>query len=256
MDLLWRLIYSSLIGLLLWVLHKYIGSYPAQLPRSEKPHRDIWIVMLLWVVALLSRGILMVTVMPWLNRSVSDPFLREISLSPFLTLVYVALPLSLLRRKGLFFREFRITLKTQSLDVSIFAILFGVLSGCIAYLNGQTVVGLESHHWGDLFVLFYNNAFIEEFYFRGVMQSLLERALGQMKALLWGGILYGSVHIMLDISILSDTGVLFVLFAVLLQTMAGWLLGMIFMKTRSLWPGIICHYLVNWLPSILTSLLG
>jgi len=256
MDLLWRLLYSSLISLLLWVLHKYIGSYPAQLPRSVKPHRDIWIVMLLWVVAVLSRGILMVTVMPWLNRSVSDPFLRELSLSPFLTLVYVFLPLSLLWWKGWSQKDLGISLKNQSPEVSIFAIVFGVLSGCIAYLNGQTVVGLESHHWGELFVLFYNNAFIEEFYFRGVMQSLLERALGHMKALLWSGILYGSVHILLDLAILSDTGILFVLFAVLLQTMAGWLLGMIFMKTRSLWPGIICHYLVNWLPSILSRILG
>ena len=191
MDLLWRLFYSSLIGLLLWVLHKYIGSYPAQLPRSEKPQSDIWIVMLLWVVAVLSRGFLMVSVMPWVNRFVSDPLLRELSLAPFLTLVYVAMPLSLIQRNRWLLKDLGISLKSQSPDVSIFAIVFGVLSGCIAYLTGQTVVGLESHHWGQLLLLVYNNAFVEEFYFRGVIQSLLEGAIGQTRALLWSGIFLG-----------------------------------------------------------------
>jgi len=92
--------------------------------------------------------------------------------------------------------------------------------------------------------------------FSGVIQSKLERAVGQSKAVLWAGILFGLTHVVFDISMLMETGVLFVFFAVLLQTMAGWLLGIIYMKTRSLWPGMACHYLSNWLPSILAGLLG
>jgi len=187
---------------------------------------------------------------------VTSPMLRQLAQAPFLTLPYIVLPLFMVRRKGWSIKDLGLSWRSQSQDVSIFAVVFGVLSGSIAYFTGQAVVGLVSHHWGELLLLLYNNAFIEEFYFRGVIQAMLERAVGQMRALLWSGILYGAVHIMLDISVLLETGVLFVLFALLLQTMAGWLLGMIFMKTRSLWPGISCHYLVNWLPSILSRILG
>jgi membrane protease YdiL (CAAX protease family) len=57
------------------------------------------------------------------------------------------------------------------------------------------------------------------------------------------------------VSALLETGGIGVVFAaLLLQTMAGWMFGIIDMKTRSLWPGILCHYLANWLPSILVAL--
>ena len=83
------------------------------------------------------------------------------------------------------------------------------------------------------------------------------RALGQPKAILWGGILFELTHIALDVSALVGTGgIVAIASALLLQTLAGWMFGIIFMKTRSLWPGIICHYLANWLPSILVVLLG
>jgi membrane protease YdiL (CAAX protease family) len=41
-----------------------------------------------------------------------------------------------------------------------------------------------------------------------------------------------------------------------MQILGGWLLGLIFIKTRTLWPGVICHYLINWMPSILSLLAG
>jgi membrane protease YdiL (CAAX protease family) len=256
MDLLWRVFYSIIIGVLLWLLHTKIGSYPAPLPKSAKPKQEFWEVMFLWGVAAIASLVMMAAVVPWLNRTVTSPMLRQLAQVPFLTLPYIVLPLFMVRRKGWSIKDLGLSWRSQSQDVSIFAVVFGILSGSIAYITGQTVVGLVSRHWGELLLLLYNNVFIEEFYFRGVIQATLERAVGQMRALLWSGILYGAVHIMLDISVLLETGVLFVLFALLLQTMAGWLLGMIFMKTRSLWPGISCHYLVNWLPSILSGMLG
>ena len=102
----------------------------------------------------------------------------------------------------------------------------------------------------------FNNDLIEEFFHRGIIQSKLERAIGQPKAILCGGILFGLTHVAFDITMLFGTGILLVLFAFVLQIMPGWLLGIIYMKTRSLWPGIACHYLVNWLPSILVGIFG
>jgi membrane protease YdiL (CAAX protease family) len=84
----------------------------------------------------------------------------------------------------------------------------------------------------------------------------LERALGQGRAVVWGGILFGLTHVAFDISrLMASEGGLAVCLAVLLQTMAGWFFGIIYVKTRSLWPGIACHYSVNWLSAILAGLL-
>lgn len=105
--------------------------------------------------------------------------------------------------------------------------------------------------------LVFTNSFSEEFYHRGVIQSLLERALGQKGAIWLGGLLFGLTHIVFDITRLMATqGMLSVLSALVLQTMAGWLFGIIYMKTRTLWPGMVFHYLVNWLRSILVGLAG
>jgi len=81
---------------------------------------------------------------------------------------------------------------------------------------------------GALILLLYNNNFLEEFYHRGVIQSKLERIVGQKKAILYGGILFGMTHIVFDITQLMGTqGILFVLFAFILQILSGWLLGIV-----------------------------
>jgi membrane protease YdiL (CAAX protease family) len=150
-----------------------------------------------------------------------------------------------------------LTFTNKSWEATTFAVLFGLGSGCMAYFTGQSNISIQVLPLGALLLLFYNNAFLEELYHRGVIQSLLERAAGQHKAILWGGILFGLTHIALDMTALLDSGGLMAVFsALLLQTMAGWMFGIIYMKTRSLWPGVLCHYLANWLPSILVVGLG
>ena len=69
--------------------------------------------------------------------------------------------------------------------------------------------------------------------------------------------MFGLVHVVFDATmLLAIGGALVVIMAVLLQTLAGWLFGIVYMKTRSLWPGMVSHYLANWLPSILLGVLG
>lgn len=257
MNLVWRVIYTVIIGVLLWILHSQIGNYPEPLPRSQQPKREMWEVMLFWGSAMVVPILMMYAISPWLERTLTDRTLRELVRVPLLSGLYVALPLVVVLKQNRWAtRDLGLSLRSQSRDVSVFAVVFGSVSGSLAFFTGQTVVGLESQDWGELLLLIYNNAFIEEFYFRGVIQTRLEKAFGQVTALSWGGILYGSTHIALDISALAETGLIFIFFALLLQTMAGWLLGLIFMKTRSLWPGVACHYMVNWLPSILAGLAG
>ena len=106
-------------------------------------------------------------------------------------------------------------------------------------------------------MLLYNNAFVEEFFHRGIILAKFERAIGQGRAVFWGGILFGLTHAIFDLTVLiKSEGLIAVFLAMLMQTIAGWILGIIYIKNRSLWPGMACHYLGNWLPSILIRIFG
>jgi len=258
MDLFWSVIYSVAIGSLVWLLHSRIGEYPRQLPRSENPKREIREALFLWGVAVIVPILMIYVISPQLNYVVTDRTLRELVLVPLFSVLYIPLPLFVVLKLNRWtVRDLGITWKSQSRSVPIFAVVLGLATGSIAFVTNQAVIGIELLPWGVLLLLLFTNSFIEEFYHRGVIQALLERAIGQRNAVLWGGILFGLTHVVFDISMLMETkGFLAVFFAVLLQTMAGWLFGIIYMKTRTLWPGIAFHYLVNWLPSILVGIMG
>lgn len=61
----------------------------------------------------------------------------------------------------------------------IFAVVIGFVIGGIAFVTNQAVIGIELLPWGVLLLLLFTNSFFEEFYHRGAIQSLLERAIGQ-----------------------------------------------------------------------------
>jgi membrane protease YdiL (CAAX protease family) len=256
MDVLWRLIFCIALGLLVWLLHNKIGSYPKSWPASENPKSEFIEVALLWGNAVFIPILIFYLISPWLNRVVPDKTLQELIYVPLRSVPYVALPLLIvLRRNKWTAKDFGFSWKNQSRSVSVFAVATGLVIGLVPLVTGQSNIATEPLPAGVLLLLLYNNTFLEEFYHRGVIQSKLERAVGQRKAIGWGGLLFGLTHVVFDISMLWRTGgITTVFFAVLLQTIAGWLLGIIYMKTRSLWPGMACHYLGNWLPAVLAGL--
>ncbi len=258
MELFWRVIYCVAIGLVVYLLHSTVGRYPEQLPQAEHPKIEILQALFLWGIAVIFPIIMLYVVSPCINHFMADATLRELLKTPLLSLFYVVLPLFIVLKIDRWtIKDLGLTWKIQSRSVATFAVIFGLATGSIAFITNQAVVSMEPLPPGVLLLLLYNNSFIEEFYHRGIIQSKFERAIGQQQAILVGGILFGLTHIVFDISsLLESEGALVVFLTVLTQTMAGWLLGIIYMKTRSLWPGIVCHYLGNWLPSILTVFLG
>jgi membrane protease YdiL (CAAX protease family) len=256
MDLLWSVIYSVTVGLLTWTLYAKIGKFPIPLPRSKKPQREVLEALFLWGLAFTTSMLMAVWIIPTLDHHFMDRTLRELVIVPLFAVIYIALPIFIVvKLNGWTLKDFGLTLKSQSRSVAIFAVILGIVTGSVAYINNQAVMGIDLLPWGALFLLVFTNSFTEEFFHRGVILSLLERAIGQKGALLWGGILFGLTHVVFDVTKLMDTnGILYIAFALLLQTMAGWLFGIIYMKTRTLWPGIVFHYLVNWLPSILMGI--
>jgi len=257
-DLLWRFSFIIAVGSLVWLLHRHIGVYPIALPRSVNPSKNIRSVLVLWVIAVIFPILMMVWISPLLDRIVTNRVINQLVQAPFRSILYLLLPIFLeTRQRGWSSLDLGLSFKNKSWDVTIFAVVVGLASGSIAYFTGQSNISIQVLPLGELLLLFYNNAFLEEFYHRGVIQSLLERTVGQGKAVWCGGILFGLTHMAFDVFTLEErSGILVIFSALFLQTLAGWLFGIIYIKTRSLWPGIACHYCANWLPSILVALAG
>jgi membrane protease YdiL (CAAX protease family) len=95
----------------------------------------------------------------------------------------------------------------------------------------------------------YQPAFTEEFLFRGVIQGKLERALGQNKAWFYSGILFGLMHTSVNFFgqqwYRYGENIANALLLLVIQTIAGWSFGIIYMKSRSLLPSVVAHYLTD-----------
>lgn len=238
-------------------MHKLLDPYPSPAPLDKNPTRGILQVLTLWLVGIVFSVLGLFYLNPWIENTFNDRTIQELIRLPLLSLPYLFLPLFLVVKPGRWTgKDLGLPLQVQSWGVTAFALGFGLGSGIIAFLNNQAVIGVEILPAGTLILLIFNNSFLEEFFHRGVILSKLERVIGQKRGILWGGVLFGLFHVLFDIHELAETGILFVGFALLLQMMGGWLLGIIFVKTRSLWPGIACHYLANWLPGILAGWIG
>ena len=102
-----------------------------------------------------------------------------------------------------------------------------------------------------LVISLYATVFIEEFLYRGVIQSKLERALGQKKGWFYGGIIFGLAHIPANFfAPFWATGTVDIVAGLLMlgvQIVNGWWFGIAYTKTRSLIPGIIMHYIADFL---------
>ena len=257
MDIAWRLIFCISTGALILLLHGWIGGYPDPFPRSDEPRKEIRDVLLIWSLGVIFPILRLFAINPWLNGIFGSRFFQELVFAPFLAVVYIVIPVYIVMRRSRWSAtDFGINWKTRSPAVAIFAVSLGLISGFTAFISSQAVVSSDPISAGTLVLLLFNNDFIEEFFHRGIIQSKLERAIGQKGAIILGGVLFGLTHIAFDIKMLLETGVIFIIFAFILQMMLGWMLGIIYMKTRSLWPGVACHYLVNWLPSILVGIFG
>ncbi|MFC1983572.1 lysostaphin resistance A-like protein [Chloroflexota bacterium] len=93
---------------------------------------------------------------------------------------------------------------------------------------------------------------IPEFFFRGIIQGRLERVIGQNKAWIYGGILFGLVHVFTNFFVVGFDLVPGII-QLIMQIISGWIFGILYMKTRSLYPGMFAHFLTN---SVLASIVA
>lgn len=251
--MIWQIAFLLVFTGLVVLVDRDIDPYPLPLPRSAHPRREIGMVLGLWVVALGVNALRLLVIAPCMKQAAVNPVVSELIYLPIITLPFLLLPLYLNHKFDHHpLAELGLTWRTRSKGMAIFAVAFGAISGTLAFWTGETVVGVTALSYGALILLIYNNAFLEEFFYRGVIQTRIERLLGQRWSVFLSGVIFASTHLVLDVLILGGKNNLGdVLYALVMQILGGWLLGIMFVKTRTLWPGVVCHYLINWLPSIL-----
>ena len=228
----------------IWFLYCFykLEKYPVPLPRSENPKKEYIEVVLYTLIV-----ILYFTVDIFVLRRFNYSFYISLGFS---TIIFLLIPLIFTHYRDKWTsKDLGISSKVKSRWVIIVGITFYTLFG---FKNTATV----EISWHLLLVFFYSNAFLEEFLFRGVIQSKLERSIGQKKAIIFQGILFMSVHIPVNIfNFFLDGNYLRFISMFGFQLINGIIFGLIFMKTRNIWISVICHYLNNWFGAIITLFL-
>jgi membrane protease YdiL (CAAX protease family) len=225
------------------LLRFVIGEFPAPFPESKDRRREIWEALGLWAILIVAVIIAFIA-LP--ESELSAPtfgvlLVVNLWLLPF----WVLIPLFVVLRINKWtLRDLGFSMP-RSRSVTIFALVVFVFAGMLPLLDS----GFEPLPVWLVLLSLYQTAFTEEFFFRGVIQGKFERALGQNKAWFYSGILFGLLHTAPNFFgqqwYRHGESVLNAVVLLALQTLAGWVFGIIYMKTRSLWPSFWAHYFID-----------
>jgi len=115
------------------------------------------------------------------------------------------------------------------------------------------IPGVASFGW-FIWIFMIRPGLWEEVAFRGVILPLLSRKYKQIISILISGVIFGLVHAPnLTFVLLSGLDPLLAVFQVIYATLIGFSMGYMFIKTKSLLPSIIYHYLIDTVGLILMS---
>ncbi len=225
------------------LLRFVVGKYPDPLPKSKDRRREILESIGLWAAVSIALTVA-VFIIPEneLNNPTPQVVLKtNLLLSPF----WVLIPLFVVLKINKWGAEDLGFIKPRSRSVTIFAIAIMVLLGILQFIDP----GFRPMPSWLVVMSLYQPAFTEEFLFRGVIQGKLERALGQNKAWFYSGIMFGLMHASVNFFgqqwYLHGESILNAVVLLLVQTIAGWSFGIMYMKSRSLLPSTIAHFLTD-----------
>jgi membrane protease YdiL (CAAX protease family) len=226
-------------------MHLWIGSYPEPYPETLDPRREVIEIALLWLVAMAVFAIFMRALSA---EDFQRPLTPPLMLGNFLYMVvpFLILPLTYVvyvqkwTARDLGFRL------PRSWPMVAFALTLFSLVGVSPLFEGRS----EPLPWSLIGFAVYQPAFIEEFFFRVILQGKLERVLGPHKAWFYSGILFGLFHVPVDFFgpqfYAHGSDYVNALFLLLSQIIAGWIFGIIYAKTRSVLPGMAAHFMTDF----------
>ena len=91
---------------------------------------------------------------------------------------------------------------------------------------------------------------LEEFVFRGIILVVFLNKYSSIKAVIYSAISFGLIHLL---NLASDKEMIWVLGQVIYNSIAGLFYGYLFLRTKSLLPVILIHYLNNLFIGTITS---
>ncbi|MHA1903760.1 MAG: CPBP family intramembrane glutamic endopeptidase [Candidatus Thorarchaeota archaeon] len=248
------ILYSLRITVLLivaWILHAKVGEYPESLPPSDNPKREIRDSLFLWTTMFVIASVFAFIVYSTNIFDSTDPYSPVLLMtwSAVYTVPALAIPLILVLYVNKWSAgDLGITTKMQQSRVWLYVIIIQI----VLIFAELSIRGLpEARPVFFLLISLYGTAFLEEFLYRGVIQTKLERALGQNKGWIYGGIVFGLAHIPANFFgpfwITGSVDIVAGLLMLGVQTVNGWWFGITYTKTRSLIPAIIIHYIADFM---------
>lgn len=228
--------------------HDKLGDYPEVLPGSDNAQREVLEALFIWMVAFASVFVFVY------SQFVLDAYYPYVPLGPLNVPLHSILMLVFPIAFVMFVNKWQFSdigfRKSFYLKPAVFVIVIGLLWGIVpALFESPDPIPIPL-----LLYYIYTPAFLEELVHRGVIQSKLERALGQQKAWFIAGILFGLMHIPTDFfgPIAASHGDIMMSFLALAgQIAAGWFWGVLYIKTRNLVPCIASHYLIDFASGII-----
>jgi len=240
------------------IARRWGGPYPPTLPGSQNGRRELVEVGLLFTITLAGSAyaIAVYRDLVQFNPLVASIGERSLSLVFFVGVVsYLVVPA--LVEVGLHGRAI------EELGVrwpinwwpTMMLLVMGAILGAAPLLFAS----VRSESLFFLLLGLYTPAFEEEFLYRGVVQSKLERVVSQRDAWITSGVLFGLGHVPNDffgpfwVTTGGDPAIAIVRLAE--QTAFGLLLGLLYTKSRTLIAPVLGHYFKNDLAVILESVL-
>ena len=198
-------------------MHYKLGKYPQALTLEENKQKGIietlvmWALLTLIFVFIIFSGFLEITTGPTPSSMLQILLIT----APFYFVIPV-LYLHQVKKWALIYFGFSKPLP-NSLAPILFSVLIFAFAGALPLSNSNFIPAPVFM----IIVALIQPAFYEEFFFRGVVQGNLERVLGQNKAWIYGGILFGLTPVIPNYFVSGfDLFSGFIQF--LSQTIAGW----------------------------------
>jgi membrane protease YdiL (CAAX protease family) len=179
-DILGQSIPVVITSIYLFIIHKWVGKYPEPLPRSENPKKEMKEALILYFI------LLIVTISTALGAWVYFPSFISESYSVN-RILYV---MALITVPGIILPALYVTrvnkwswgdlgLKTQVLQpkVVIAAVIFALGTTGFRFIMSNP----EALPPVVLILVLYETCFFEEFFFRGIILSKFEQAMGQKR---------------------------------------------------------------------------
>ncbi|MHA2030580.1 MAG: CPBP family intramembrane glutamic endopeptidase [Candidatus Kariarchaeaceae archaeon] len=248
MDYLGRLTLLLLIVLVIII----INNINDQTPVFPEPH-DPSQKQLLTLKVILSLVIVISTFLS-LTIFVINPLFIDWGMNSFMlwvtesTLIFLIIPLFYVKRiDNWVYADLGFTSSLQSKNVTIVGIIGYFFFGVARYFV-LSPVDIPVY---VLIVAVYSNAFLEELVFRSIILSSLMRIYPHEKALFLQTLIFVLLHIPHNVYVFLNNGDLLLLFfAFGFQFLHGWVFGLLYVRTRNIYPSIVCHYCSNWLGAI------